>query len=89
MSRAVEGYNDVDPNSRRHFIEAARRYSNYLLSHIEQEDSILFRIADEILDESDKESLSEAFKKDAAAIGAGQYEKYELLASTLERTWGI
>jgi hemerythrin-like domain-containing protein len=89
MRRAVEGYTDVDPDSRRRFIEAARRYSAHLLDHIEKEDSILFRIADEILDDSDKVSLFEAFKKVGGAVGPGQYEKYEHLASKLERMWGV
>ncbi|HKG22698.1 MAG TPA: hemerythrin domain-containing protein [Blastocatellia bacterium] len=89
MSLAAEGYRCVDPYSRGRFLEAARRYSAHLLSHIEREDTILFRIADEILDESDKESLSEAFKKAGAELGPGEYEKYERLASTLERTWGV
>jgi hemerythrin-like domain-containing protein len=89
MRHAIEDYRGVDPNSRQRFIEAAHRYSDLLLPHIEHEDSILFRIADEMLDEKETKFLSEAFKQAAAELGADRVEAYEKMAAELEESWGI
>jgi hemerythrin-like domain-containing protein len=89
MHQAINGYRDVDPEARQRFVEAARRYSDHLLGHIDKEDGILLRLADEILDEGDKASLSESFRQAEASLGAGTYEKYERIASELERSWAL
>jgi len=89
MHRAVKGYRDVDPEARQRFVEAARRYTNHLLGHIDQEDAILLRLADEILDEKDKASLAEGFRRAEAELGAGTYDKYDRIASELERSWAV
>jgi hemerythrin-like domain-containing protein len=89
MRLAIEGYKGVDPEARQRFVEAAHRYSDLLLPHIEHEDSMLFRIADELLDEEQIKLLSEAFKQTAAELGADRVEVYEKMAAELEETWGI
>jgi hemerythrin-like domain-containing protein len=89
MRSAIEGYKGVDPNARQRFVEAAHRYVDLLVPHIEHEDSMLFRIADELLDEEEITFLSEGFKYAAAEIGAVQLEVYEEMAAELEETWGI
>ena len=89
MRRAIDGYKQVDPEARQRFIEAAHRYSDLLLPHIEHEDSMLFRIADELLDEEEMEFLSQAFKRAAVEFGAARLEVYEEMAAELEETWGI
>ena len=53
----------------RRFIEAARSFIRMLVSHIETEDSLLFRIGNEVLDDEDKAELMEAFKKFNGEIG--------------------
>jgi hemerythrin-like domain-containing protein len=89
MRLATEEYRSVDPAARQRFIDAARRYTNHLLGHIEREDSILFMLADEILDEDDKASLREGFKRAEAELGAGASEKYDRIASALEQQWAV
>ena len=89
MRLATEGYRSVDPAARQHFIEAARRYTDHLLSHIDKEDGILLRLAEEILDEEDKTWLSEGFKRAEAELGAGTYAEYDRVASGLERSWAV
>ena len=89
MRRAIEGYRDVDPEARQRFVEAARRYTDHLLGHIDKEDGILLRLADEILDEEDEASLREGFGKAEAELGAARYEKYERIASELEHSWAV
>lgn len=89
MRRAIEGYRDVDPEARQRFVEAAQRYTNHLLGHIDKEDGILLRLADEILDEEDKASLIEGFRQAEAELGAGTNEKYDRIATDLERAWAV
>jgi hemerythrin-like domain-containing protein len=89
MRRAIEGFRDVDPESRRNFVEAAGRYSQHLIRHMEKEESILFRIADEILDDEEKTALAEAFKQAEARLPPHSREEYEGIAARLENDWGI
>ena len=42
-----------------------------------------------MLDEEDKVSLSESFKRARAELGADIYQKYEHIASELERSWAL
>ena len=89
MRDAIEGYKGVDPDSRRHFIDAARRYVDLLIPHIEHEETMLFRLADEMLDENETNNLSEAFKHAASELGAERLAFYEGMATELEEAWGI
>lgn len=89
MQRAIEGYREADPVARQHFIEAARRYIDHLLSHIDKEDAILLRLADEILDKEDIASLSAGFSQAETELGAGANDRYDGIASALERDWAL
>ena len=89
MHDAAEGYTEVDTVARQRFIDSARRYIAHLLSHIDKEDAILLRLADEILDEEDKALLSEGFKQADAKFGAGANEEYDAIATTLEKEWAL
>ena len=89
MVCAMDGYKDLDPESAWQFLEAARRYMDHLLDHMEREDGILFRIAGEILNDEDKRQLGEAFRQVRAEFGAGALEHYEQLAAQLEEMWAV
>ena len=89
MRRAIEGYKDVDPIARHRFVEAAHRYSDLLLPHIEHEDNMLFRLADELLGEEEITFLNEGFERAVADVGADRLESYEKTATELEESWGI
>jgi hemerythrin-like domain-containing protein len=89
MRRAIEGYKEVDPLARQRFVEAAHRYSDLLLPHIEHEESLLFRIADELLDEEDTAFLGAAFRQAADEFGADRLQIFEETASQLEVSWSI
>jgi hemerythrin-like domain-containing protein len=89
MRRSIEDYKGVDPDSRQRFVEAARRYSDLLLPHIEHEDTMLFRLADDLFGENENEFLNEAFKQAAIELGADRLAAYEEAAAELEETWGI
>jgi len=89
MKRAIESFDSVDTESRRHFIEAARRYSQHLIGHMEKEESILFRLAEEILDDEDNAALAEAFKQCESHLLPHAQEEYERIAANLENDWSI
>ena len=89
MERAIKSFREDDPESRRHFVEAARRYSQHLIRHMEREESILFRLADEILDDEDKTALAEAFKQAEGQLPPRSQEEYERIAAKLENDWSI
>jgi len=89
MQRAIEGYREADPVARQCFIDAARRYIDHLLSHIDKEDAILLRLAHEILDEEDVASLCAGFRQAETELGAGAIERYDGIASALEREWAL
>jgi hemerythrin-like domain-containing protein len=89
MQLAIEGYREADPVARQRFVDAARRYSDHLLSHIDKEDAILFRLADEIIDQEDVASLCAGFKQAETELGAGANERYDGIASALERDWAL
>jgi len=89
MRQAVEAYKALDPEAIQRFVEAARRYTDHLLGHIDKEDGILLRLADEILDEKDNASLSEGFQQADAELGAGASEKYDAIATDLELAWAL
>jgi len=87
LDRALQGLKQGDELATEIFIEAATRYTDHLTAHIRHEDAILFRFADEILDDDEKETLGEDFKRAANKIGSDEIERYEQLASRLENDW--
>jgi len=89
MVSALDGYRDLDPEAAQQFSEAARKYTDHMIGHMEREDSILFRIADEMLEDEDKQEISEAFTRVRLEFGVETLEKYELLAARLEEAWAV
>jgi hemerythrin-like domain-containing protein len=70
------------------FVSAARQFKDHLIGHMQQEESILFRLAEEMLDDRVKDSLSHAFVEESAEDRA-HAERYEQLAIELERRWAV
>jgi hemerythrin-like domain-containing protein len=87
MREAAREYAEADPDSRALFAGAARAYINHLTEHIQREDSILFRVADEMLDDTDREDLMTAFERARKEFGPELIARYEQLATDLEQTW--
>jgi hemerythrin-like domain-containing protein len=89
MESAVQAYREFDAESAKAFAAAAQRYTEHLLSHLLREDAILFRIADEVLDEEDKDKLAYQFRQAQLSLGPAAYEQLEQRATTLEAEWAI
>jgi hemerythrin-like domain-containing protein len=89
MRRAAAAYREIDPEARRQFVEAARRYVDHLTTHIEEEDAILFRVAGELLDPEELVAIGEAFKEAESKLEPKTFEAYERLSVDLEHNWSV
>lgn len=66
----------VDLNDLPNFIQAAEKYRDLLRPHIEKENTILFVIADQLLDDATQETLFEKFEQhEENVIGHGVHEE--------------
>jgi hemerythrin-like domain-containing protein len=63
----------------------AQAYCRLLREHIQKEDEILFRMADEVISADEQKKISAAFAQhEAEEMGAGVHEKYLKIAAELE-----
>jgi hemerythrin-like domain-containing protein len=66
-------------------LDHARAYVTLLREHIQKEDDILFRIADEVIPEDEQRRILKDFENhEAEEMGAGAHEKYLSIARELE-----
>src|SRR5262249_24242818 len=89
LAAAIEGRSRRDTDSVKQFVEAAYRYSAHLTSHMQKEEALLFRFADELLDDDQKDRLMAEFRRSEAALGRDVYERYERVAEELEKKWAV
>jgi hemerythrin-like domain-containing protein len=89
LTDAIEGCRKGDASAIKQFVEAAYRYSAHLIGHMQKEEAILFRLADEMLDDDEKDELMAGFRRAEAALGAGVYERYQKIATDLEKRWAV
>lgn len=67
------------------FVSAARSYIEMLRQHIWKEDNVLFKMAEQVLTETDDERLAENFDRhEREHIGEGVHERYHHLVHELE-----
>lgn len=89
MERSANDFANGNQGARDHFVTMTRRYIELLSQHIAKEDNVLFRIAQQVLDDQALASLGEAFKRAEMETGAGTHSQFEELAASLERTWAV
>jgi hemerythrin-like domain-containing protein len=78
----LEAKNDAATAS---LFSSARAYIRLLREHIQKEDEILFRMADEVISADEQKKLLAAFAQhEAEEMGAGVHEKYLQIAQELE-----
>ena len=78
----IEAKNEAAKES---LMSSAQAYCRLLREHIQKEDEILFRMADEVISAEEQEKLSAAFAQhEAEEMGAGIHEKYLKIATELE-----
>ena len=87
LELAVEEYRH-DSAAYEKFVSAALRFKDHLIGHMQQEEAILFRLAQEMLDDRVKDSLTRAFVEENAEAREWTL-RYEQLAKELEKTWTL
>ncbi len=89
LGAAVTDYRNGTDEAKHRIVEQARQYSRHLLNHMRREDSILFMLAEEILDEPTKTAIHCAFAKAEQGLGEKSLEHYEVMAAQLEKDWSV
>ena len=85
MFDALERVEAGDQSAQAPLFENAKRYLRLLREHIQKEDDILFRMADEVIPEDEQKQLLKSFEAhEAEEMGAGVHEKYLTIAQDLE-----
>ena len=70
-------------------IDKAKAYLRLLKEHIQKEDEVLFRIADDVISPDEQKQLLRSFEEhEAKEIGEGVHEKYLKIAEELEAKTG-
>jgi len=86
LELVIGDYRDGNATAIDRFIETANLYRDHLVGHMRNEEAILFRLAEEVLDEAVKASLIKSF---AQENDAGIVARYERLADELEKNWAV
>lgn len=71
------------------FLEIVDRFRQHLTRHMQQEDSLLFRLAEDMLDEETKRELMQHLAPGNDEALENARRKYEQMAAELENTWMI
>jgi hemerythrin-like domain-containing protein len=89
LAASVAALSELTAEAVERFTNSAQRYVRHLLGHMQHEDALLFRFAEELLENEDKEKLFKDFKQAEAEIGKEVIKRYENLAALLEEKWAI
>jgi hemerythrin-like domain-containing protein len=68
------------------FVNVAHEYAAHLMGHMQREDHLLFRVADDVLSEEDKATLMGQFTRARYDFGEARYQQYEQVSLSLEDT---
>ena len=84
MADALARHKNGERSSSSEFVVNARNYTNLLTNHIEKENSVLFRIADQLLSPGKQDKLLEEFENlEVNRIGKGKHEEFHRLLDEL------
>jgi hemerythrin-like domain-containing protein len=87
MFAAIARLDANEQAARESLLASARAYIRLLREHIQKEDQILFRIADDVIPAEEQKQLLRAFEEhEVGEMGAGIHEKYLAIAQALEAT---
>lgn len=84
LESAIVEHGKGSPRATAEFIEAATRLTDHLIRHMEEEDQVLFALAEEMMAEEAKTNLNQALLN-----GSADYARYEMVAARLERRWTV
>jgi hemerythrin-like domain-containing protein len=89
LETAIEAFRHGDMSAVNQFVESANLYRDHMVGLIREEEAILFRLAEEILDEAVKASLIQSLAEQGARGDDGMAARYEQLANELEKQWAL
>jgi hemerythrin-like domain-containing protein len=87
LERALDA-DRSDPTSYERFALTAQQLKDHLISHMQQEETILFPLLEEMMEDPHKDSLSLALHM-RNTEWRKLIERYENLAGELERKWSV
>jgi hemerythrin-like domain-containing protein len=84
MIDAVEQLDKGNATAQDSLLDHARAYLTLLREHIQKEDDILFRMADEVIPQDEQREILKRFEAhEVKEMGAGSHEKYLKIAQEL------
>ncbi len=86
---AVKQYRFGDADAILHFVEISDRFCQHLIGHMQKEDTLLFRMAEDLLDDDAKSELMQKLTQSSAERQEAQAQRYEQIAAELENAWTI
>lgn len=86
---AIEKYRYGDSDAVQRFIEITDRFCRHLIGHMQKEDNLLFRMAEDLLDEDVKNALMQNLAQENTESNEGMSQRYERLAAELEKAWAF
>ncbi|MFN7948086.1 MAG: hemerythrin domain-containing protein [Blastocatellia bacterium] len=89
LELATEEYRYGDAAAADNFVNAAVQFRDHLVGHMQQEEALIFQLAEEMLDESVKSAMIQSFVQENNKAGEGLTRRYEQLAEDLEKTWAV
>ena len=87
LEMTVEKYRH-DSAAGAELVSIANQFIDHLIEHMRQEEAILFRLAEEMLDDRVKDLLTHIFAEENAEAREWT-QRYEQLAKELEKTWTV
>ena len=89
LEQTMVEFQTGDEQARNRFAATAWQFRQHLVNHIEQEDSILFCLTEELLDDFDKDDLAYSLAHANGLNGKQSTQHYERVAQELETAWAI
>jgi hemerythrin-like domain-containing protein len=86
LKQAIEDYRHN--HDCENFVSAALELKDHLIAHMQQEDAVLFDLAEEMLDDPLKDSLTHTLAEGYVEAHE-MVERYEALAGELENAWSV
>lgn len=86
---AIDEYGDGDTSAINRFVESATKFRDHLLAHMQKEEGFLFRLVEEVLDETEVEALAQSMTQIDIQKNQEIIVKYEIQAEQLEKNWAI
>ncbi len=86
---AIQEYRFAGADAVSHLTGVADQFCKHLTGHMQKEDSLLFRLTEEMLEEAEKIALMHNLSSESEAFGQTLIQKYERLAAELENDWAI